>query len=195
MVSRAIAYFPNLQKRGKRFFHPVYGHPYRFFTMKKIFKFLDDHLEEIFISVMMGYFVSVTILQIICRFILKIPAAWTEETARYAFIWMTFVGCSLGGKIQSHIRVDLLEISTTGKLKTALNLFSQFVFLFFGILLTKVGIDVCINLLSRPQVSPALKIPMQYIYAALPIGMGMMSIRCIRNLVVKIRGLIKKEAA
>ena len=162
--------------------------------MKKIFKFLDEHFEEIFISIMMGYFVAVTILQIICRFILKVPAAWTEETARYAFIWMTFVGCSLGGKIKNHIRVDLLELSVSGKLKIAINLICQFIFLFFGLLLTKVGIDVCINLISRPQVSPALKIPMQYVYAALPVGMGMMSIRCIRNLAVQIKGLIRKEA-
>lgn len=166
--------------------------------MKKILRFLDEHLEAIFISLMMGYFVTVTILQIIFRFVLKIPAGWTEETAKYAFIWMTFVGSSLGAKIQSHIRVDMLETSVSGVFKLALNLFSQIVFLVFALIMTKIGIDMCISLLSRPQLSPALKIPMQYIYAALPIGMGLMSIRIARNLYVQIKGLItgvKKEEA
>ncbi|MDR0525728.1 MAG: TRAP transporter small permease [Spirochaetaceae bacterium] len=165
--------------------------------MKKIFRFLDDHLEEIFISLMMGYFVTVTILQIVFRFVLKMPASWTEETAKYAFIWMTFIGSSLGAKIQSHIRVDMLETSVSGIFKLALNLFSQIVFLLFAVIMTKIGVDMCVSLISRPQLSPALKIPMQYVYAALPIGMGLMTIRIVRNLVLQIIGLAgrKKEAA
>jgi TRAP-type C4-dicarboxylate transport system permease small subunit len=159
--------------------------------MKKILRFLDDHLEAVFISLMMGYFVTVTILQIIFRFVLKIPASWTEETAKYAFIWMTFVGSSLGAKIQSHIRVDMLETTVTGVFKIALNVFSQIGFLVFAVIMTKIGIDMCISLGSRPQLSPALKIPMQYIYVALPIGMGLMSLRIVRNLYSQIRGLIR----
>jgi TRAP-type C4-dicarboxylate transport system permease small subunit len=157
--------------------------------MRKAMKFLDDHLEEIFISLMMGYFVLVTVLQIIFRFVLRVPASWTEETAKYAFIWMTFVGSSLGAKIQSHIRVDMLETSLGGTLRIALNLLSQIIFLLFGVITTIVGINMCIALLSRPQLSPALKIPMQYIYASLPIGMGLMSLRVIRNLCAQIREL------
>jgi TRAP-type C4-dicarboxylate transport system permease small subunit len=157
--------------------------------MRKALKFLDDHLEEIFISLMMGYFVLVTVLQIIFRFVLRIPASWTEETAKYAFIWMTFVGSSLGAKIRSHIRVDMLETGLKGALRIGLNLLSQVIFLLFGVIITVVGINMCISLLTRPQLSPALKIPMQYIYAALPVGMGLMCLRIIRNVYTQIREL------
>jgi TRAP-type C4-dicarboxylate transport system permease small subunit len=165
--------------------------------MKKALAFLDEHLEEIFISVMMAYFVTATILQVVFRFVLRMPASWTEETAKYAFIWMTFVGSSLGAKNIAHIRVDMLENALKGVSKTAINLFCQFVFLFFAIVLTVVGINILISLTERPQLSPALKIPMQWVYAALPVGMGLSSIRIIRNLVKQISGLAKakKEAA
>jgi TRAP-type C4-dicarboxylate transport system permease small subunit len=155
--------------------------------VKKIIRFLDDHLEEIFISLAMGYFVVVTILQIIFRFVLKIPASWTEETAKYAFIWMTFVGSSLGAKIQSHIRVDMLENSFTGTPRLLLNWLNQLIFLAFAVIMTVVGIGMCISLLSRPQMSPALKIPMQWIYAALPVGMGLMCVRIAVNLFLQIK--------
>jgi TRAP-type C4-dicarboxylate transport system permease small subunit len=155
--------------------------------MKKIIRFLDEHLEEIFISLAMGYFVTVTILQIIFRFVLKIPASWTEETAKYAFIWMTFVGSSLGAKIQSHIRVDMLENSLKGTLRLIVNWLNQLIFLAFAVIMTVVGIGMCISLLSRPQLSPALKIPMQWIYAALPVGMGLMCIRIVLNLGFQIK--------
>jgi TRAP-type C4-dicarboxylate transport system permease small subunit len=159
--------------------------------MRKIIRLLDDHLEEIFISLAMGYFVTVTVLQIIFRFVLKMPASWTEETAKYAFIWMTFVGSSLGAKIQSHIRVDMFENSLKGNLRLIVNWLNQVLFLVFAVIMTLVGINMCVSLLSRPQLSPALKIPMQWIYAALPVGMGLMCIRICINLVHQISARIR----
>ncbi|GHT80917.1 permease [Spirochaetia bacterium] len=158
--------------------------------MKKILAFLDEHVEEIFISVMMAYFVTATVLQVIFRFVLKMPASWTEETAKYAFIWMTFIGSSLGAKNLAHIRVDMLENNLKGPSRLALNLFCQIAFLFFAVVLTVVGINMLISLSSKPQLSPALKIPMQWIYAALPVGMGLASMRIIRNLIKQISGLL-----
>jgi TRAP-type C4-dicarboxylate transport system permease small subunit len=156
--------------------------------MKKALKMADEYFEEVFVSLMMGYFVTVTILQIVFRFIIKKPAAWTEETAKYSFIWMTFVGSSLVAKLKTHIRVDMLESKLKGPGKEALNLFCQGVFLLFGAATALIGVQMCLSLLSRPQLSPVLKIPMQYIYAALPVGMGLMSMRIIRNIFRQIKG-------
>ncbi|MDR2745899.1 MAG: TRAP transporter small permease [Treponema sp.] len=158
--------------------------------MKKIIRFLDERLEEIFISLAMGYFVTVTVLQIIFRFVLKMPASWTEETAKYAFIWMTFVGSSLGAKIQSHIRVDMFENSLQGTPRLIVNWLNQLIFLVFAVIMTVVGIGMCVSLLSRPQLSPALKIPMQWIYAALPVGMGLMCVRISLNLFSQIKARV-----
>lgn len=159
--------------------------------MKSLIRFLDKHLEEIFISLAMGYFVTVTVLQIIFRFILKMPASWTEETAKYAFIWMTFVGSSLGAKIRSHIRVDMFENGLKGTARLIVNWLNQIIFLAFAVIMTVVGIGMCISLLSRPQLSPALKIPMQWIYAALPVGMGLMCVRIAVNLFLQIKAQVK----
>ncbi|MDR1247749.1 MAG: TRAP transporter small permease [Treponema sp.] len=163
--------------------------------MKKVLKFLDDHLEEYFVCLLMGYFVTVTVLQVVFRFFLKIPAAWTEETARYSFIWMTFLGSSLVAKLKTHIRVDILESNLTGKTRLGMNLFSQVVFLLFGVICTIIGIRMCASLVTRPQLSPVLKIPMQYIYASFPIGMGLMSMRIVRGLIAQIIGLADGKAA
>jgi TRAP-type C4-dicarboxylate transport system permease small subunit len=163
--------------------------------MKRALKFLDEHLEEYFVCLLMGYFVTVTVLQVVFRFFLRIPAAWTEETARYSFIWMTFIGSSLVAKLKTHIRVDMLESSLQGKAKLGLNLFSQVVFLLFGVICTIVGIRMCVSLITRPQLSPVLKIPMQYIYMSFPIGMGLMSMRITRGLIAHIIGLAAPKAA
>jgi len=166
--------------------------------MKKILSFLDDNLEAIFISIMMGYFVIVTILQVVFRFVLKIPAAWTEETARYAFIWMTYVGSAYATKKSTHIRVDVLDNYVGKSGKEILWWISQLLFFVFASVVTKIGIEMLISLQTKPQTSPALKIPMQWIYACLPVGMGLTIIRLIQNFVIRIRGYIhhkeEKEA-
>jgi len=46
--------------------------------------------------------VSITV-QVFTRYALDRPIAWVEETATYAFIWMVFVGASLGLKKGRHI--------------------------------------------------------------------------------------------
>ena len=161
--------------------------------MKKALHFLDDNLEAIFISICMGYFVVVTILQVIFRFVLKIPAAWTEETARYAFIWMSYIGSAYATKKSTHIRVDVLDnyVGKTGK--EVLWWVSQSLFLLFAIIITKTGIEMLVSLGSKPQTSPALKIPMQWVYACLPVGMGLTIVRLIQNFVIRIRSYAHKE--
>ena len=43
--------------------------------------------------------------QVFTRYALGRPIAWVEESATYAFIWMTFVGASLGLKHARHIMI------------------------------------------------------------------------------------------
>jgi TRAP-type transport system small permease protein len=46
--------------------------------------------------------IAITV-QVFTRYALGRPIAWVEETATYAFIWMVFVGASLGLKRGRHI--------------------------------------------------------------------------------------------
>jgi TRAP-type C4-dicarboxylate transport system permease small subunit len=48
--------------------------------------------------------VSITV-QVFTRYALNRPIAWVEETATYAFIWMAFVGASVGLKEGRHILI------------------------------------------------------------------------------------------
>lgn len=48
------------------------------------------------------------LLQVVCRFILKIPSPWTEEIARYLLIQITFLGSAIAAREESHlVAVDL----------------------------------------------------------------------------------------
>ncbi|MEO5772215.1 MAG: TRAP transporter small permease [Burkholderiaceae bacterium] len=49
--------------------------------------------------------VTAITVQVFTRYVLGRPIAWVEESATYAFIWMSFVGASVGLKEGRHILI------------------------------------------------------------------------------------------
>lgn len=78
----------------------------------KAFFFLDRALNRIItvISVAaLGFAASLGLLQVLSRFILKIPLEWTEVTIRICLAWMVFVGASLVFRAGAMIAVDMFR--------------------------------------------------------------------------------------
>ncbi|MBT5219655.1 MAG: TRAP transporter small permease [Woeseia sp.] len=46
--------------------------------------------------------VTVTFLQVISRYVLQTSLAWTEELARYLFIWLAALGAAYAFKMRAH---------------------------------------------------------------------------------------------
>ncbi len=148
----------------------------------KVIRFLDKHLEEILISCFMGYFVIAIVWEVIARAI-GISAPWTEETARYSFIWMVLVGCAAAVKHGNHVRVNILEIYTPPKISAAIKWISFGIFLVFcGILLVG-GIKVCQGLAANPQRTAVLQVSTVWVYVSLPVGMTLTVFRLIQNMI------------
>lgn len=154
--------------------------------MKKILIKLVKHFEEIVLSCMMAYFVFATAAQVIARYVLKVSAPWAEETARYVFIWMTFLGAAYAAKTDSHIRVDILE-GALGRYGAAVKHGSSLLFLVFVVVMAATGVKVCAGMIARPQFSTVLHIPMVWVYAALPVGMTLTVLRTLQRMYREIR--------
>jgi len=151
--------------------------------MKKILSFLDNYLEEALIGLCMGYFALATFTQVLFRFVFQSPLSWTDETARYAFIWMVFIGAAVAVKKNTHIRVDLLELAIKNeKLKEGLRFVNWLIFLAFSTMATIIGISLCIGLFNFPYSSPALELNMFWVFLSLPVGMGLTTLRIIQSM-------------
>jgi C4-dicarboxylate transporter DctQ subunit len=113
-------------------------------------------------------------LNIFLRYVFNYSFTWVEEVARFAFVWMVFLGAGLlareGGHIsleaffnmlpQRYRRVGLIVINAVCVLLTA-HLFL-------------LGLRVVGAVARFGQKSPAALIPMWLIYSAIPIGCGLM---------------------
>ncbi len=107
-------------------------------------------------------------LQIFSRYTELIPSyIWTEEMARFLFIWMIMIGAMVGVRDGAHFDVDLwpeLEPRTNAMLRVVANLFVlvfALVFVWYGARFVKFGWD---------QNSELAELPMVYIFAAWPIA-------------------------
>lgn len=159
-----------------------------------ILRWLDNHLEELFIGIFALIMTVVIALQIFMRYAMDNSLSWSEELARYCFIWLVYLGISLAVKKQRHMSVDVVFLFLKGKAQVVLSMVANILFLSFAVFAIFYGYQISIKLLTWGQVSPALDIPIGLVYLATPVGMGLTAIRLIQQLFSQVRSLMKKEA-
>jgi TRAP-type C4-dicarboxylate transport system permease small subunit len=71
--------------------------------MKKI-TFIKDNFEEIICGLLLGIMLLILTYQVVLRFIFNSSNAWSEELARYLFIWFIFIGASYAAQKTAHIK-------------------------------------------------------------------------------------------
>jgi len=144
-------------------------------------KFLNN-FEEFLVVPLVGVMTAVIILQVIFRFILKASLPWSEELARYLMVWLTFVGASIGVKWGSHIGVEALVIVLPKNVQTIVKYLGIILAIIFCVVVFSASLGILQNQIVNRQVSPAMRIPMWWAYAAVPFGTFLMAVRFIQEL-------------
>jgi TRAP-type C4-dicarboxylate transport system permease small subunit len=76
--------------------------------------------------------VVVIFVQVIARYVLKVALPWTEEFARYAFIWLIFLANALAERRKEHFRVSYFVEQAPRRVRYALWVFDEvLIFVFF----------------------------------------------------------------
>ena len=74
----------------------------------KAVKWLDKHLEEVILVLLLSLIVLVMLYQIVMRYVFNDSLTWSEEFCRYCFIWFMFVGFSYSIRFDLDLRVDAI---------------------------------------------------------------------------------------
>jgi len=132
-------------------------------------RFIDVYyrLLNVLLGLTVGILVVPVTLQIIARFTNLIPHwIWTEEMARFLFIWMVMIGAMVGVRDHTHFDVDVwpeLKPRTNALLRIVSGVFVlifALVFVWYGIKFVQFGWD---------QTSELADLPMTYIFIAWPL--------------------------
>lgn len=110
-------------------------------------------------------------------------AIWSEELARYIFIWISYLAAPLAILSYSSIRVDVLHNSLNEKNRNILWITIHGLCLFLTGVFFKMGSEHIAMQMQFPQTTPALQISYALPYLILPIAFGLMFIRSVQCLI------------
>lgn len=92
---------------------------------------------------------------------------WVEETSRFLFIWLSFLGAALATERMTHIRIDFVARLLRGRARLVLEILVIVAMLAFAAVMTYEGLFVTLRASDR---SPVLLLPMSLAYLALPVS-------------------------
>jgi len=159
----------------------------------KVLKYIDNKFEEILLLVLLIAMVVLIFLQVIMRYVFSNSLSWSEELARYMFLWLIWVGASYATKTKSHIAIDAVKSRLPKIPQQILTVLVFVIWLGFALFLCIEGFELTEKIFGMGQKSTALQLPMGFAYASVPVGSGLMVIRLIQNGYLALRDRKKKE--
>jgi TRAP-type C4-dicarboxylate transport system permease small subunit len=125
-------------------------------------------LKVVLTLLMAGLIVPVG-MQILSRYTGLIPRfIWTEETARFCFVWIIMIGSMIAVRDGTHFDVDVLPHSADARVELAMRLFVQLAVLAAAMIFLRYGWDFAV--LGSRQRSEIASLPMLSIYIAWPLA-------------------------
>ncbi len=135
--------------------------------MKATLNFYHRLLTWLMVAAVAVLIVPVS-LQILARFTHWIPAyIWTEELARFLFVWMVMLGAMIGVREGTHFEVDVWP-QLGARANAWLRIVSQFFVLVFALVFVWWGIEFV--RFGWDQLSEIAELPMWTIFLAWPVA-------------------------
>lgn len=146
-------------------------------------------LVEAIVLVTYSAVVVLTLLQVFSRYVLGNSIPWTEELARYCFMWLIYVGMVLGLHRGTHASVDVLAANLKGAWQTTVVICMHILSIALFAVLLYEGFGLF--LMVKGQATPAMRISMMVPYFSLPLGCALMIVEecwIVKDLLAKGRG-------
>jgi TRAP-type C4-dicarboxylate transport system permease small subunit len=141
---------------------------------------------------MIGGMVIVTTLQVIFR-VFFTALSWTEEASRYLLVWSTFFGATLAYKRGSHIAITFAVKKFPRKIRMGFSVVSYLLSIIFFLIITYYGFQMI--KMQAWQISPAMSIPMRYVYLGIPVSLMIMAVHAVDGITATLQEFAGKDDA
>ena len=155
---------------------------------------MDKFIEWLSV-ILMSFMLLLTSANVFGRYVLKHSIFFSEEMARFLFVWVVFLGAAIIIKDKGHVAVNFFAERLAGrKSGKLLEIFIGICgFIFITIVFTG---GITLSKTMNMYKSSSMQIPMGYVYYVIPIGAGIMMLHHIKNflsLFAKKQENIKRE--
>lgn len=149
-------------------------------------------LLKVCLTLLMLLMVVPVLLQILSRYSEYVPRyIWTEEVARFCFVWVIMIGSMIAVRDQSHFKVDLLPQPETIRQKGFGNLIVHLAMMLMALVFAWYGYDFA--LLGLRQTSEMSGINMLSIYISFPLAGVTWGVFLVERIVADVRMISSNE--
>lgn len=133
--------------------------------------------------------VATTASQVASRYLLNISLVWTEELGRHLMIWMVFLASTVIYRRGQHIKIDLLGERLPRLARLLVGLLVTLVLAYFFYLMVRYGWELTTRTMN--QRSSAMRYPMGYAYASLPVGGALLLLYSLESAVRQVVEMVR----
>lgn len=130
--------------------------------MDKVSRLIGKAIETCLLLFMV-VLVAVTFLQVLARFVFKIPISWSQELVKLCFVWIIFLGAAIAVKEGTHLTLDMLTSSLPGGVRRVIRIGILFLTILCAATLLYGGGRYCINCASKTMITLPLPADVQYV--------------------------------
>ncbi len=143
-------------------------------------------LRKVMIPILMALLSLLVFFQVLNRFVLHIPASWTEEFSRYAFVWGALFGAAEAARSGADLNVEFFQDLFGGALKRSMRVIADLLsIVFFGFLAYQGCSWTFRN--GFKVMADTVPIPMFYIQVVIPVAAAIIVLFLVDRLSVSMR--------
>jgi TRAP-type C4-dicarboxylate transport system permease small subunit len=122
---------------------------------------------EVLVTIAILSFTVVALLAVIYRYVLNDSLVWSEEFIRYSLFWVVMLGAALLSYENGHLFIEALHDALPPPLRKFIVQICHLLTIIFCTILAVQGYFL---VMRTTGTSPALRLPMRWVYAAMPVG-------------------------
>lgn len=131
-----------------------------------------------------AFIIAVVAVEVVRRFLLDFSSLWGEETARYAFVYLTWIGAAAAIKNRSHIRIDVFPNVLPARGQALLNMLATVCAIVFACAALYWSIDPVMVSFRFGSVTDGLRITKAWFLLAVPLGFSLVLWRSLQSLAI-----------
>lgn len=119
-------------------------------------------------GIVLGLMILLVLIQVLFRYVLKLPVAEAEEFARFSLIWAVMLGSTIAVRQKSHIAVEFFVDMFPPAVQRIIRSIAYVAYLAFMAILVIYGWKLAIK--GMTQISPSTQIPVGWIAMSIPVS-------------------------
>lgn len=146
-----------------------------------------NRLEEIVLITMFSGMVIIIFAQVIMRYVFNNSLYWSEELGKFLFVWISWLGISVGEKEGEHIKITMLVDKLPFKKAHIFSILSSAIVLIICLVTFYYGVSLVFSQWTTNYAGIGISISWGYL--AVVVGTALMSARSVASILKSFKAI------